>query len=221
MIAVCMVSISFLLMAAMPFLSSYEIPKRYAVVAFAVALVMMIFAVFAFDGKGRRVFAAGCIIVSFLTGALVNPIRMGIDHYFDNSTAEMVKRMDNNDLWLVVDTDEYVGYNNYLPSLGVRTINSTNAYPQNETWEKANAERRFRATYNRYAHIGVDYQGAYDVPFWPKSNDLFTLSIDTEMLRNLGVTKLLFLDDGEEDLSDYLDCQLIAQNEIGKVYEVL
>lgn len=219
--AIGMVSISFILAAIAPFFSSYEISKKHAVVAFIVMLILMILAVLASDEKRRRVFAVACIVVSFLSGALVNPLRAGIDHYFDNDTAEMVASVDEDDLWMVVDTDEYVGYNNYLPSIGVRTINSTNTYPQNETWEKANGEERFRATYNRYAHIGVDYQGTYDVPFWPKANDFFTLSIDTKMLHDLGVTKLLFLDDGEEDLRDHLDCQLVAQNDVGKVYEVL
>lgn len=101
----------------------------------------------------------GLIVISLLSGLRVNPIIRTTDIFYTKPVAIKMQeiRAENPDsIWAVVDGGWY--YNDYAVANGIRTINSTNVYPNLEMYEailgsKAEGQRK---DYNRYAHVNFD-----------------------------------------------------------------
>ena len=99
-----------------------------------------------------------CIIVFmvFCTGILVNPVRMGIrsvERLPELDEAYQVSSSDRSALWIVEGAEYPV--TNALLLKGIRTLNSTNVYPDINRWKLIDDSSE--KIYNRYAHIEVEY----------------------------------------------------------------
>lgn len=147
-------------------------------------------------------FCCACLVVALLSGALANPIRGGVEAFFDNDLASVVQELGTDeDKWAVIGrptTD-----NNMLAGWGERTFNSVNAYPQIETWRLIDPAGEYDEVYNRYAHINIELQEEGDPQFILTSPDAFTVVVAPSSLEELGVTKLMARKD--IDLSVYTD----------------
>lgn len=97
-----------------------------------------------------------CIIffMVFLTGSLVNPVRAGVrevEQLPELERAYEISKEDRDALW-IVEGEKYP-ITNALLLKGIKTINSTNVYPDIERWSMIDPSAE--DIYNRYAHIEI------------------------------------------------------------------
>lgn len=101
----------------------------------------------------------GLTIIALMSGLNVNPIIRTTDIFYTKPVAIKLQELRNENpdaIWAVVDGGWY--YNDYAVANGIRTINSTNVYPNLEMYEtilKDKAEES-RKIYNRYAHVNFE-----------------------------------------------------------------
>lgn len=99
------------------------------------------------------------IFIGLLTGIAVNPVIRTTDVIYKKPICAKfaeIREQDPDALWLGDDTGIYL--NNYMVANGLRTIDSTNVYPNLELFELLlgeNAEAQ-RKVYNRYEHMNIN-----------------------------------------------------------------
>ena len=96
------------------------------------------------------------ILYGFFTGILVNPVRLGVksvERLPELDEAYQISSSDRSALWIVEGAEYPV--TNALLLKGIRTINSTNVYPDINRWKLIDDSSE--KIYNRYAHIEVEY----------------------------------------------------------------
>ena len=106
--------------------------------------------------KIRNYTLYGIIAVALLTGLTVNPVIRTTDIFTTKPVAvkmQEIKMQDPEAIWVVNDGGWYL--NDYAVANGIRTLNSTNIYPNMEMYEtilgdKAEEKRKI---YNRYSHV--------------------------------------------------------------------
>lgn len=111
------------------------------------------------NSKIKKYTLYGLIAIALLSGLRVNPIIRTTDIFYTKPVAIKLQELRNenpNAIWAVVDGGWY--YNDYAVANGIRTINSTNVYPNLEMYEtilgdKAEEQRK---NYNRYAHVNFE-----------------------------------------------------------------
>lgn len=119
--------------------------------------VVLIVLLLSFYAMSRRSFKLLLIPVIFIvfSSLLVNPIRIGLGFIKDNEFLQCISAINNErKIWIIEGVDYPV--NNILTLAGVRTLNSTNVYPNLEVWHKVDPARKYEEIYNRYAHIRID-----------------------------------------------------------------
>lgn len=101
----------------------------------------------------------GLIAVALITGLNVNPVIRTTDVLYTKPLAvkmQEIKAEDPDAIWVVNDGGWYL--NDYAVANGIRTLNSTNIYPNMEMYETIlgdKAEEK-REIYNRYAHVNFE-----------------------------------------------------------------
>ncbi|MCR5592137.1 MAG: hypothetical protein K6F79_00125 [Saccharofermentans sp.] len=169
------------------------------------------------DERFRSV-SYGLIIVTLLiSGLLVNPVRIGVRSIEEVPILQLVSKTVSEDpdgIWIV----EGIGYpyNNYLVMEGARTINSTNPYPDLERWGSIDEGEDDSEVYNRYAHMRIVYDNNPDEEFVLTYEDNFTVSVNDDELRSLGVD-YIFTDRVFEETDPF---QLIGSENGFNVYKV-
>lgn len=99
------------------------------------------------------------IFIALVTGLAVNPVIRTTDIIYKkpicNKFAE-IREQEPDALWLGDDTGIYL--NNYMLANGLRTIDSTNVYPNIELFELLLGDRAEsqRQVYNRYEHMNIN-----------------------------------------------------------------
>ncbi len=101
----------------------------------------------------------GLIGVALMSGLMVNPIIKTTDIIYKKPISiKMQEIRDNNPdaIWLVADGGWFI--NDYTVANGIRTINSTNVYPNLEMFKSILGDKaeQFKSTYNRYGHVVVN-----------------------------------------------------------------
>lgn len=95
-------------------------------------------------------------LVMLLTGAFVNPVSMGVNSIENIPSllaAEHVNELDPGETWAVMDCD--YPYTNSLLIKGIKTLNSTNVYPDLARWQIIDPDKQYEDIYNRYAHVNM------------------------------------------------------------------
>ncbi len=98
--------------------------------------------------------------IALVTGLTVNPVIRTTDIFYTKPVAIKMQEIRVNDsdaIWVVNDNGWYL--NDYTVANGIRTINSTNVYPNFELYEKILGEEKAKeleAVYNRYHHINFN-----------------------------------------------------------------
>ena len=124
-----------------------------------------IFAILNMNKEKYRKFAIYMIMmIALVTGICVNPVSRTTDIIYEKPISKKIAEIRESDpdaLWLGDDTGWYL--NNYLVANGVRTINSTNVYPNMELFETILGDRaeENRIEYNRYCHVNINL-GKYE-----------------------------------------------------------
>ena len=159
--------------------------------------------------KGKNVFLIAIIVLSFLTGALVNPIDNGVDVVYNSEYIHEVSKIVENDpngLWIVQDM-----YLNSLIPVGAKTINSINTYPDLDRWQSLDPNNEYTDVYNRYAHICIILQNDTKTNFGLYSPDIIHIYLNINDLEKLNVSYIA----SPEDLD------LFSNNNItfDKIYE--
>ena len=101
----------------------------------------------------------GLIAVALITGLSVNPVIRTTDIFTTKPVAvkmQEIKEENPDAIWVVHDGGWYL--NDYAVANGIRTLNSTNIYPNMEMYKTIlgdKAEEK-REIYNRYAHVNFE-----------------------------------------------------------------
>lgn len=98
----------------------------------------------------------GLIIIALMSGLRVNPVIRTTDIFYTKPVSIKMQEIRDEDpdaIWAVVDGGWY--YNDYAVANGIRTINSTNVYPNLEMYEEILGDdaEEYKTIYNRYAHV--------------------------------------------------------------------
>ena len=156
-----------------------------------------IFGIFNIDKeKIRNVLLYVLMFIALFTGLAVNPVIRTTDVIYKKpicSKFEEIRQQEPDALWLGDDTGIYL--NNYMVANGLRTIDSTNVYPNLELFELLlgeNAEAQ-KQSYNRYEHMNInitDEETHIELPaadnmlIWLNYHDLEKLKIDYIVVKN-------------------------------------
>lgn len=136
--------------------------------------------------KGKKAFLIACIALSFLTGALVNPVDSGVDVVYDSPYIQEVGKIvgaDPEGNWIVQDM-----YLNSLLPVGAKTINSINTYPDLDKWHDLDPNNEYVDVYNRYAHICIIVQNDTNTSFGLVSQDTVHVYLNVNDLEKLNVS---------------------------------
>ncbi len=101
----------------------------------------------------------GLIAIALLTGLRVNPIIRTTDILYTKPIAiklQEIKKSAPDALWLVNDKEWY--RNDYAVANGIKTLNSTQVYPNIELFETVLGDKaqEYRNIYNRYGHLIIN-----------------------------------------------------------------
>lgn len=161
------------------------------------------------DKKVKNYTLYGLIVIALLSGLRVNPVIRTADVFYTKPVAIKMQEIRNENpsaIWAVVDDGWYC--NDYAVANGIRTINSTNVYPNLEMYEtiledKAEENRKI---FNRYAHVifnitdeesTVELLFADNVAIKLNYNDLEKLNIEYILSRK-DLSKEIYSDIFEE-----------------------
>ena len=151
------------------------------------------------------------IAIALMSGLTVNPVISSTNIFYEKPIAKKMNEIKENDpdaLWAVNDDGWYC--NDYPLASGIKTINSTQLYPNFEMYEKLFGEEKledfqFRTKVNRYCHINfviVDEPTDVDL-LYP---DNIALLVNYMDLSKLGVKYIISFDDlSVESFGDYFD----------------
>lgn len=150
----------------------------------------------------------GLIAIALMTGLRVNPVIRTTDIFYTKPVAIKMQeiRDENPDaIWAVVDGGWY--YNDYAVANGIRTINSTNVYPNLEMYETILGDKaeESRKDYNRYAHVIfniTDEASSVELIY----TDTVAIKVNYNDLEKLNIEYLLSTEDlSKESYSDMFE----------------
>lgn len=136
------------------------------------------------------------VAISLVTGLSVNPVIRTTDIIYKKPICKKfteIREKEPDALWLGDDTGIYL--NNYMVANGLRTIDSTNVYPNLELFELLLGEKaeEQRSVYNRYEHMNINITdgqtritlaAADNMLIWLNYHDLQKLNIDYIVVKN-------------------------------------
>lgn len=136
------------------------------------------------------------IIVALITGLRVNPIIRTTDIFYTKPIAQKmqeIKEQEPDAIWVVCGDNWYL--NDYALANGIRTLNSTNIYPNIEMYEEIlgeNADEQ-KSIYNRYAHVNckiINEKSNIELLF----ADNISINLNYKDLERLGIKYILSKD---------------------------
>ena len=216
------IAVSIILSFAVVYLSRFAYRGYYEkwmlviLVVFYVIYYAIIF--LSSSDKGKRIFLIACIVMCFLTGALVNPVDSGVDVVYDSPYMQEVSKIVESDPdanWIVQGM-----YLNSLIPLGAKTINSINTYPDLDRWHTFDVNNESEDVYNRYAHICFILQNDSQTNFGLASSDTVHIYLNVNDLEKLNVSYIATHINVEDLSNDNVTFEkLYEQNEF-KIYHV-
>ena len=140
----------------------------------------------------RKLFFAVITIFMLIVGALVNPIRTGINAVEDNALLNKIEEINKKEegMWALIE----IG----LPEVnmpmvaGAKTLNSTSVYPNIDLWSKIDKEGKYEDIYNRYAHIFITLvDNSEETKFELLGIDVIRIFMTYDDLKTLGVNYIV------------------------------
>ncbi len=142
----------------------------------------------------RLLGAVGVVVVSLATAGWYNPlVRGGSAFLFENKLSQQIleiERTEGPSRWVVAGVPRLASL---FRILGISVVNGVHPIPQLELWSAIDPRGTWRNVYNRYAHVGVEFQPVETPRFVKRSEDVIVLEIapDSHALRELGITHAL------------------------------
>ena len=173
---------------------------------------------------GERGLVGTLLVVLGVSGLCVNPIQQGAPA-LDLPIVQEIRQITEQDpdgVWLADDNGYPFGN---LPLLaGAPCINSTNVYPNLETWYRLDPDRKYESVYNRYSHIWVTLcSGTEQEPeelFSLVSTDYIKLHLTEEAFDLLDVDYLVSPKDYTSDPVWSQKLELLSQRAPFYLYKV-
>ena len=111
------------------------------------------------DEKIKDYTIYGLIAIALITGLRVNPVIRTTDIFYTKPVAIKMQEIRNENpdaIWVINDNGWYI--NDYTVANGIRTLNSTNVYPNLEMFETILGDKaeEYKSIYNRYEHINFN-----------------------------------------------------------------
>ncbi len=216
------IALSVVLSAIVVYASTFLYNDYYAL--WMIVILVVLYSVFfsviflSHSPKGKKVFLISCIVLAFLTGALVNPVDTGTDVVFESNyihEVESIVQKDPNANWIVTDL-----YLNSLIPVGAKTINSINTYPDLDKWHSLDKNHQYEDIYNRYAHICVTFQNETPTEFLLASADIFYINLNVNDLQTLNVSYISTPHDLSKFSNDNVTFDEIYEENNYKIYHV-
>lgn len=170
--------------------------QAFSITRFMIVCIAVFFAIAAIAiiiRNDKNITAFSCVIICGIIaacGIMVNPIQKGMDFILKDELVSKIHDIAKEDKgkWIV----EGMGFpmNNFTLFAGAPTINSTNVYPQTDTWRKLDTTGEYEEIYNRYAHILVNVVNN-KTDFELIQADYFKVNIDVNDLESLDVSYIL------------------------------
>lgn len=168
------------------------------------AVSCLLFSAFILGKNCIGLFVAFAICFGVIPGFCINPIQIGAAPLTETELASLVDQFADKDDYSVkwvVDGSWTVA--NLCAAYGAPVINSTNAYPDLARWNSIDDNNENEYAYNRYAHI-IANVFAPSTSFNSTQDDLFTVNLTEDNLRQLNVKYVLSSRDLTEFSSDQL-----------------
>ena len=216
------IALSVVLSAIVVYASTFLYNDYYAL--WMIVILVIFYSVFfsiiflSHSPKGKKVFLISCIVLAFLTGALVNPVDTGTDVVFESNYIHEVENIVQNNPdanWIVTDL-----YLNSLIPVGAKTINSINTYPDLDKWHSLDKNNQYEDVYNRYAHICVTFQNETSTEFLLTSADIFFINLNVNDLQTLNVSYISTPHDLTKFSNDNVTFEEIYEENNYKIYHV-
>ena len=151
--------------------------------------------------EDKRFLKIGCaflVITALMSGLTVNPVMSTVNVFYEKPVAKKmqeIKQSNPDAIWAFNDDGWYC--NDYPLASGIRTINSTQLYPNFDLYKKLLGEEKAaekREIYNRYCHINfVITDDESDVELLYADN--IRLNVNYNDLEKLDVKYIISFDD--------------------------
>jgi hypothetical protein len=174
-------------MTYITYIDSYPRKEVWLIIALVFFVLMM--TLLSLKKKYSNICIIYIILFMFVTGGLVNPVRVGSNPMTDIDELKVISNVVENDsdaLWAVEGGFPLI---NSPIMVGARTINSTNVYPCIDRWKTFDEEGKYEDVYNRYAHITINIiEGSNETErFELVQADAFKLNVSIDDLKKLDV----------------------------------
>ncbi|MDD2523955.1 MAG: hypothetical protein WCS83_03765 [Endomicrobiia bacterium] len=161
-----------------------------------------------------------CVVISFFTGVLANPIRIGADVILKNKLIVAINDIakNNEGSWFVEGL--LFPMNNIPIMAGAPTINSTNVYPNLKLWEKIDPEKKHDNIYNRYGSFAILITND-NTNYAVLNQDYFVVYLNKNDVKKLGAKYIL----SSRDLSQFNDSsinfKIVNKIDEYKIFEII
>ena len=206
----------------MVYLSTLEFSEYYLFwmpfVAVIIYFIIFTISFLASSKRNQKIFLIAVIAISFLSGALVNPIDYGTDQIYESPFINEVEKYVENDpdaLWITQGLPI-----DYIIPVGAKTVNSVNTYPDLDKWEKIDDNNQYSDIYNRYAHITFDIQKEKDTSFELMQSDSFIVHINVNDLEKLNISYIATNQNLDEFTNDNISFNEVYELNGYKIYEI-
>ncbi len=166
-------------------------PANIIWVSATLLIVWIIYLILRNTSEHKEKLAITLICIITLSGLYVNPLQKGTDVIYNNDVVQHISEIKNTDsdaLWIVINDKSQI--HNLPIMVGAKTINSTNTYPNMDTWHKIDPEGKYQDIYNRYAHIHMDISED-ETKFELNAPDNFTVTLTQSDLEKLNISYIL------------------------------
>jgi hypothetical protein len=166
----------------------FDIFKIITVSSLSLALFYLIL-----RNRINKLFVFLIMLIMIISGLLVNPIQRGVDIINNLELSKIIKRIDTKDrgLWIVENFKFYAI--NFPIMQGVKTLNSTNTYPNVNVLNILDENKKYSNIYNRYSHVLVNLIHENDImdKFVLLSLDSFQINMTVDDILKLNINYIL------------------------------
>ncbi len=174
--------------------------KRYYYITIIIWVILFYLLLRYGEHRNRVIFSVSCTVMMIYAGALVNPVRQGVDDIYNNEVVQAIQDVHEQDVEALWAIEPGLPINNVGIMVGAPTINSTNVYPCIERWETLDKKGRKKKVYNRYAHISVGLKESGEAEFQLNAPDSFNVLLTGEDMK---ILKVKYYMSSKDDLDMY------------------
>ena len=176
-------------------ISNMYIYKDYFNVSKIIIVSVLSFSLFylILRNKINKLFMFLIMLIMISSGLFVNPIQKGIAVVKDSELSKVIKKIDTQEkgLWIVENFNFFAI--NFPIMQGVKTLNSTNTYPNFDMLNILDNDKKYSNVYNRYANILVKFIHENNImdKFVLLSKDCFQINMTVNDILKLNINYVL------------------------------